>query len=77
MVGENGRWAHGSHPFLLVANRTLVGRELPGAPQYQRRTPETSVLYRVVQRKLEPFLAFAHDQSRVVAHFVEHELRAR
>jgi hypothetical protein len=68
--------AHDSHPLLLVPNHTLVGRELPGAPQYQRRTPETTVLYRVVQRNLEPFLAFAHDQGRVVSRFVERELRA-
>jgi hypothetical protein len=68
--------AHGSHLLLLVPNHTLVGRELPDALQYQRRTPETSVLYRVVQHNLEPFLAFARDQGRVIPRFVERELRA-
>lgn len=29
----------------------------PAAPTYQRRTPETSVLYRTVQAHLETFLA--------------------
>ena len=47
---------------------------MPDALQYQRRTAETSVLYRVVQQNLEPFLAFARD--RPVPRFVERELRA-
>ena len=55
---------------------TLVGHGLPDRCEYQRRTPETSVLYRVVQHNLEPFLAFARDQGRVVPRFVERELRA-
>jgi hypothetical protein len=59
-----------------VPNHTLVGRELPDALEYQRRTPETSVLYRVVQCNLEAFLASARDQGRVVPRFVERELRA-
>jgi hypothetical protein len=58
--------AHGSQPILLVPNHTRVGRELADALQYQRRTPETRVLDRVVQRNLAPFLAFARDQSESV-----------
>ena len=51
-------------------------RGMPDAPEYQRRTPETSVLYRVVQQNLETFLASAREQGRVVPRFVERELRA-
>ena len=54
----------------------LVRHHLPGALEYQRRTPETSVLYRVVQQNLESFLASAREQGRVVPRFVERELRA-
>jgi hypothetical protein len=49
---------------------------MPDAFEYQRREPETTVLYRVVQRNLETFLASARDQGRVVPRFVERELRA-
>jgi len=59
-----------------VPNHTLVGHELPDALEYQRRTPETTVLYRVVQHHLETFLASARDQGRVVPRFVECEFRA-
>jgi len=49
---------------------------MPDAPKYQRRTPESSVLYRVVQQNLETFLAEAEEAGRVVPRFVERELRA-
>jgi hypothetical protein len=49
---------------------------MPDALEYQRRTPETSVLYRAVQQNLETFLASAQEQGRVVPGFVERELRA-
>jgi len=49
---------------------------MPDALEYQRREPETTVLYRVVQRNLETFLASAREQGRVVPRFVERELRA-
>jgi hypothetical protein len=59
-----------------VPSDTPVGHKLPDALEYQRRAPETTVLYRAVQRHLESFLAFARDQARVVPRFVERELRA-
>jgi hypothetical protein len=59
-----------------VPDDTLVGHGLRDAPEYQRRAPETTVLYRVVQHHLETFLASARDQGRVVPRFVERELRA-
>ncbi len=59
-----------------MPDHTLVGQALPDALDYQRRTPETTVLYRVVQHHLETFLASARDQGRVVPRFVERELRA-
>jgi hypothetical protein len=59
-----------------VPDHTLVGHELPDASEYQRRKPEETVLYRVVQENLETFLASARDQGRVVPRFVERELRA-
>jgi hypothetical protein len=68
--------ARGSHQLPLVPSHALVGHDLPDALEYQRRTPETTVLYRVVQHHLEPFLASARDQGRVVPRFVERELRA-
>jgi len=49
---------------------------MPDSLEYQRRTPETSLLYRVVQQNLETFLASAQKQGRVVPRFVERELRA-
>jgi hypothetical protein len=49
---------------------------MPDALEYHRRTPETSVLYRVVQQNLKTFLACAQKQGRVVPRFVERELRA-
>ena len=68
--------ARDSHQLQLVPNHTLVGRELPDALEYQRRKPEDSVLYRVVQQGLETFLASARDQGRVVPPFALRELRA-
>ena len=59
-----------------MPDHTLVVQALPDALDYQRRTPETTVLYRVVQNHLETFLASARDQGRVVPRFVERELRA-
>ena len=49
---------------------------MPDALEYQRRTPKTTVLYRVVQQNLETFLACAREHGRVVPRFVERELRA-
>ena len=49
---------------------------MPDALEYQRREPETSVLYRAVQQNLESFLASAREQGRVVPRFVERELRS-
>jgi ribosomal protein S27E len=49
---------------------------LADASAYQRRTPETTILYRVVQQHLETFLASAREQGLVVPRFVERELRA-
>ncbi len=57
LSGRVSTQAHDSHPLLLVPNHTRIGRELPDALQYQRRTPETTVLYRVAQRNLETFIA--------------------
>ena len=59
-----------------MPSEILVPRDLPGALAYQRREPEKTVLYRVVQHHLETFLASARDQGRVVPRFVERELRA-
>jgi len=59
-----------------VPRETRVRHDLPGALDYQRREPENSVLYRVVQKNLEFFLASAREQGRVVPRFVERELRA-
>ena len=59
-----------------MAHYTPVDHGLPDAVGYQRRTPETTVLYRVLQHHLETFLAFARDQGRVVPRFVEREFRA-
>ncbi len=44
-------------------------------PAYTRRRPEESVLYGVVQRELEGFLAQARARDRAVPRFVERELR--
>jgi hypothetical protein len=59
-----------------VRSETLAAHRLPDGPEYQRREPETSVLYRVVQQNLETFLASTRDRGRVVPRFVERELRA-
>jgi hypothetical protein len=59
-----------------VPSETLVANDLADALAYQRRKPEDTVLYRVVQQNLETFLASAHEQGRVVPRFVERELRA-
>ena len=59
-----------------MASDTPVGHGPPDAPEYQRRKPEETVLYRVVQENLETFLASAREQGRVVPRFVERELRA-
>ena len=45
------------------------------AGDYARRRPEESILYRVVQRELETFLARAQDRDRPVPRFVEREFR--
>ena len=58
-----------------MASDTPVGHGPPDAPEYQRRAPETTVLYRVLQHYLETSLASARDQGRVVPRFVERELR--
>jgi hypothetical protein len=59
-----------------MPSETLVADHPAGALGYQRRKPEDTVLYRVVQQNLETFLASARDQGRVVPRFVERELRA-
>ena len=59
---------------MLADFRTPGG--VPNALDYQRREPENTVLYRVVQQNLETFLASAREQGRVVPRFVERELRA-
>jgi hypothetical protein len=59
-----------------VPSETLVADDLADALAYQRRKPEDTVLYRVVQHSLETFLASAREQGRVVPRFVERELRA-
>jgi hypothetical protein len=43
---------------------------------YERRRPEETILYGVVQQELETFLARARSQERTVPRFVERELRA-
>jgi len=43
---------------------------------YERRRPEETVLYGVVQQELESFLARARSRDRTVPRFVERELRA-
>jgi hypothetical protein len=52
----------------------VVPREI-AAVEYQRRTPEDSLLYRVVQENLETFLAEAAQRDRCVPAFVEREFR--
>jgi hypothetical protein len=59
-----------------MPSETLVADDLADALAYQRRKPEDTVLYRVVQHNLETFLASAREQGRVVPRFVERELRA-
>ena len=49
-------------------------RGMPDALDCQRREPETTVLYRVVQQNLETFLACAGEQGRGVPRFVEREV---
>jgi hypothetical protein len=44
-------------------------------PAYARRHPEESVLYGVVRRELETFLAKARWRDQPVPRFIEHELR--
>jgi len=46
-----------------------------GSDGYTRRRPEESVLYGVVQRELETFLAHARERERPAPRFVERELR--
>jgi hypothetical protein len=48
----------------------------PGSASYVRHCPEQSVLYGVVQRELETFLAHAGSRGQPVPRFVEQELRA-
>jgi hypothetical protein len=43
---------------------------------YERRRPEETLLYDVVQRELETFLARARSRERTVPRFVEREFRA-
>jgi hypothetical protein len=45
-------------------------------PHYERHRPEESVLYGVIQRELESFLAQAAARDRAVPRFVEREFRA-
>jgi len=45
-------------------------------PEYERREPEKTLLYRVVRDELEPFLARARELGAPVARFVEREIRA-
>jgi hypothetical protein len=59
-----------------VPSDTPVRHDLPDPFEYRRREPETTVLYRVVQRNLETFPASAREQGRLVPRFVERELRA-
>jgi hypothetical protein len=47
-----------------------------GERGYERRRPEESVLYGVVQRELETFLARARERERPAPRFVERELRS-
>jgi hypothetical protein len=47
-----------------------------GGSRYERQRPEESVLYAVVQRELESFLAQAAARERPVPRFVEREFRA-
>jgi hypothetical protein len=47
-----------------------------GGSTYERRQPEETVLYGVVQGELETFLARARSRERTVPRFVERELRA-
>jgi hypothetical protein len=59
-----------------VPSETLAADDLADALAYQRRKPEGTVLYRVVQHHLETFLASTREQGRVVPRFVERELHA-
>ena len=59
-----------------MPREALVTDDPADALAYQRRKPEDTVLYRVVQHSLETFLAAAQEQGRVVPRFVECELRA-
>jgi Transposase zinc-binding domain len=43
---------------------------------YKPRSPENTLLHRVVREQLEPFLALARARERPAPHFVEQELRA-
>jgi hypothetical protein len=65
LVGVSQRAAPSSHPH----------GEREVRPGYERRRPEESVLYGVVQSELESFLARAHAREHPVPRFVERELR--
>jgi hypothetical protein len=51
-----------------------IGEE--SGPSYAPRSPEQTLLHRVVREQLEPFLARARARERPAPHFVEQELRA-
>ena len=52
------------------------GGQAREAPEYAPRRPETTILYRVVQHRLETWLGNARIHERTVPRFVERELRA-
>ena len=62
-------------PLAPVASHSRHGGGAAGSPTYERRRPEETVLYGVVQAELETFLARAQARERTVPRFVERELR--
>ncbi|MBZ5498138.1 MAG: transposase [Acidobacteriia bacterium] len=62
------------HCALMPAKPDLIVCESAG--EYVPRNPEKTVLYNVVVRYLETFLARQRERDKVVPHFVEQELRA-
>ena len=63
---------HANCPLMTLALPVL--QEI-AAVEYHRRTPEDSLLYRMVQQNLETFLAEAAARDRCVPTFVEREFR--
>ena len=47
-----------------------------GAYRYQRRQPENTLLYRIVERHYPGFTAYLEEQGAILPRYVQHEFEA-